>query len=217
MNFMHWIQSYGYPGLYVMLALEYVIFVVPGETTLTTVGILWKNGAGHFSFLPLLLASGLGTFTGSILAYAIGRWLGRPVLVKYGKYVFLTEDRLKRSEAMFRRHTILTLVVSRYIAVVRDIVPYIAGINRVKLRVFLPIIFVASFVWTGSFILAGSLIEQALVFVVAHWRIALVPAVILAVACYFGYRALHKRLEQQLDVSVPQDTGTDAGHPTNLP
>lgn len=215
MNFMHFIQNYGTLGLFVMLALEYVIFVVPGETTLTTVGVLWRDGSSHWHFATLLVAATLGTFTGSMVAYGIGRWLGRPVLAKYGKYVFLTESRLKQSEALFHRQTVVTLIVSRYLPVVRDVIPYIAGINRVKMRIYIPVMLLASMVWTASFIAAGSLIEQALAVVLAHWKIALAPAIVVVVLAFFAYRALHKRLEQKLELPPTVDPNADV--PNNTP
>lgn len=212
MHFMHWVQQYGYPGMFVMLALEYIILIVPGETTLTTMGILWKSGTSHFHFLPLVTATSLGTFVGAMLAYAIGRFLGRPIVLKYGKYVFLTEARLRQSERLFERQMILTLAVSRYIAVVRDVVPYIAGINKVKLRIFIPVIFVSSVLWTASFLAAGTLIGQALSFVLAHWKIAIVPAVAICIAGYFAYRALHKKMESALSGGESEDGVSDTSN-----
>ncbi len=216
MNFMHWVQVYGYTGMFVMLALEYIILIVPGETTLTTVGILWKNGSSHFHFLPLLAATSLGTFTGAMVAYAIGRFLGRPIVLKYGKYVFLTEARLRQSERLFERQMILTLALSRYIAVVRDVIPYIAGINKVKLRIFVPVIFLSSILWTASFLAAGTLIGQALSFVLAHWKIAIVPAVLICVAGYFAYRALHKKMEGALSGDEPEEPVSKTGNTRSM-
>lgn len=216
MHFMHWIQMYGYPAMFAALALEYVIIIVPGETTLTTMGVLWKSGSSHFHFFPLLVATSLGTFTGAMLGYAIGRWLGRPIVLKYGKYVLLTEKRLEQSERMFEQHMILTLAVSRYIAVVRDVVPYIAGINKVKLRIFVPVVFLSSILWTASFLAAGNLIAQSLSFVIAHWRIAMIPAAAIVIASYFGYRALHKKMERSLGAEPPDEATRQASNTHGL-
>lgn len=179
-----------------MLAIEYVILVVPGETTLTTAGILFRSGSVHFNFVLLVLVTGLGTFAGSMMAYGIGRMFGRPLLMKYGKYVMLTPARLEKSEALFKRQTVLTLIISKYIAVVRDIVPYIAGINRVKLRIFMPITLLASFMWTATFLGAGGLIGELWKVMRHHWKADLVPAIILVLLLGVGYWFLHKRLHR---------------------
>ncbi|GMA60500.1 DedA family protein [Alicyclobacillus fastidiosus] len=196
MNLAHLIGTYGYFGLFVMLALEYVILVVPGETTLTTVGILSRTNVYHFHFLTLVLISALGTSTGALFAYTIGRLFGRPVIYKYGKYVFLTEKRLEQSETLFHRHTILTLLISKYIAVVRDIVPYIAGINRVPLVRFIPITLISSFLWTATFIGAGGFIGKLGAIVRNHWRTDIIPAVLVVVAAAIAYRMIHKKMRQ---------------------
>lgn len=196
MNLAHIVSSYGYIGLFVMLAIEYIILVVPGETTLTTAGILFRSGSVHFNFVLLVLATGLGTFAGSMLAYGIGRLFGRPLLLKYGKYVMLTPKRLASSEALFQKHTILTLIISKYIAVVRDIVPYIAGINRIKLRVFIPFTLLASFMWTATFLGAGGLIGELWKVMRHHWRADLVPAIVVVALLGVGYWFLHKRLHR---------------------
>ncbi|MCF8564233.1 DedA family protein [Alicyclobacillus tolerans] len=205
-NITHFVGTYGYPGLFIMMVLEYVILIVPGETTLTTAGALWRSGAYHFHFSTLVIVTGLGTFTGSMLAYAIGRMFGRPLLLRYGKYIFLTPARLERSDALFKKYTILALFISRYIAVIRDILPYIAGINRVKLRIFVPIMFITSFIWTATFLAAGGLIVQMWYVVRQHWQTDLVPAILLVLLVGAGYWYIHRRIDRRLKEAKQQMT-----------
>lgn len=207
MNLAHLVGTYGYVGLFVMLVLEYFILIVPGETTLTTAGVLWRNGEYHFHFWTLVLVTGLGTFVGSMLAYVIGRLFGRPLLVRYGKYILLTPARLEKSEALFSRYTVFALIISRYIAVVRDILPYIAGINGVRLALFVPIMFVTSFLWTASFLAAGGLIGQLWTMVRNHWQTELLPISGVLLVGGVGYWYLHRRIEQRLKQSREQMKG----------
>lgn len=193
-NITHLVGSYGYIGVFVMLALEYLILVVPGETTLTTVGILSHNHAYHFSDVWMVVSATLGTFTGSMIAYGIGRLFGRPLLVRYGKYVFLNEQRINQSEHLFQSYPILMLFVSKYIAVVRDVVPYIAGVNKLKLRLFVPLMFIASVFWTTTFIVAGGLIGQLWTVVQAHWRVAIGPAIAVVVLGVIAYIYIHRKM-----------------------
>lgn len=214
MHIEHLVGSYGYAGVFVMLALEYLILVVPGETTLTTVGILSHSRAYHFSDIWMVVAATLGTFAGSMVAYAIGRLFGRPLLVRYGKYVFLNEKRISQSEHLFESHPILMLFVSKYIAVVRDVVPYIAGINKIKLRLFIPMMLVASLFWTSTFILAGGLVAQLWGFVHAHWREAIGPAIAVVILGGLLYIYIHRKMarmgmekssEQESDPLINED------------
>lgn len=194
MNILHIIVTYRYIGLFILLALEYFILIVPGETELTTAGALTRIARYHMSPMSVIIAAGLGTFSGAMIAYGIGRWLGRPFIVKYGKYVFLTEARLRRSEQLFDKYTVSTIVISRYIAFVRDIVPYVAGINRIKLSLFIPVLLVSSFLWTASFVLIGGVIVAAFHWITAHWQQD-TAVIVLCIALVVGlYVYVHRKL-----------------------
>ncbi|WAH35248.1 DedA family protein [Alicyclobacillus dauci] len=206
MNLAYMISTYGFLGLFVMLCLEYLILVVPGETILTTVGMLSRSGTYHFSLITLILVTGLGTFAGSVIAYGIGRLFGRPILLKYGKYVFLTTKRLEQSETLFQKRVVLTLLVSKYIAVVRDIVPYIAGMNRVRLQLFIPLSLVSSFLWTATFIEAGGIVGRLWQSLHRHWRGELLPIVLIALSAGVAYWYIHKRLTKLMGHPVNTDT-----------
>ncbi|GGJ09603.1 alkaline phosphatase [Alicyclobacillus cellulosilyticus] len=195
----HILQTYGYFGLFVALALEYVFVPVPGETTLTTIGILYQSKAYHLNLTLLILSTTLGAYLGSTLAYTIGRMLGRPFLERYGRYVGLTPARIDRAEHLFRRYTIPTLVVSRYIAGVRILVPYVAGINRVRLAVYLPVMLIANGLWTTTFILAGRVIERAWHHFIHHWRHDLIPAILITAAFVIAYLYFHRWLKRKTE------------------
>lgn len=194
----HLLDTYGYWGLFGALTLEYLFFPVPGETTLVTSGILWRQGSYHLSLIGLIVATSLGTFTGSLFGYAVGRILGRPVVERFGRYVRVTPARIDHAEALFKQYTVPTLLISRYIAFVRVIVPYLAGINRIRLWVYIPIMLLGSFLWTSTFIFAGGLIEHAWHTVMLHWRTDLIPAVVVAVAVVIGYSYLHRWMHRKM-------------------
>ncbi len=125
--------------------IEYLVLVVPGETLLTTLGILSHTNQVHFNLPLLIVAASLGTFTGSMFTYFIGRLVGRPVVQRYGKYIFITDKRLQQTERLFQRQAVLTLLITKYIAVIRDVIPYVSGLNKVNLRTYIPSQLVASF------------------------------------------------------------------------
>ncbi|WP_206922184.1 DedA family protein [Alicyclobacillus suci] len=194
MGFIHFAIAYGYTSIFALLGLEYLILVVPGETLLTTLGVLAHTQQLHFSLPLLIVVASFGSFTGSIITYFIGRTVGRPVILRYGKYVFITEKRLQQTERLFHRQAIWTLLITKYIAVIRDIIPYVAGVNKLGLKVYVPIQLLASFLWIGTFLLGGNLIKLAATSIYHHWRIELIPAVIVLALCVWGYRAIHKRM-----------------------
>ncbi len=211
------ITEYGYVGLYAMLLLEYLILIVPGETTLTTAGALWRSGADHLQLPWMIVATTLGTFSGAMIAYVIGRTLGRSVILRYGKYVFLTPERLEQSEILFEKYTILTLIVSRYIPVARDIVPYIAGIQKVRLRVFIPIILVMSAVWTTTFLAAGGALAALVGIVIRNWRTDLIPAIAIAAILIVAYVYFHRKMSHSMKNLSRQKKEDKDVQPTDKP
>ncbi|MFD1678036.1 DedA family protein [Alicyclobacillus fodiniaquatilis] len=196
MGFEHFATAYGYTGVFVLLALEYVILIVPGETLLTTVGVLSHTSQSSFNLPLLIVSASMGTFTGSILTYLIGRMVGRPVIQRFGKYIFISEKNLQKTERLFQKQATWTLLITKYIAVIRDIIPYVAGVNKLKLKIYIPIQLIASFLWTSTFLLGGNLLDQLGLSVYRHWRIELIPGILLLIGIVMCYRIIHKRLHR---------------------
>ncbi len=132
--------------------------------------------------------------------------MASPVLEKYGKYVFLTPARLEQSEAMFERFSWVTLLISRYIAVVRDILPYITGIQRMRLRTYVPLMLAGSLLWSATFIYLGGLLDHLFKLLEADWKQELVPAIVMVIALAAGYWVLHRKLRSL--ARSPRQKGT---------
>lgn len=201
----HMLQHYGYVGLYTALALEYLFIPVPGETTLTTSGILWHPD--HLSLFWLLTSTTLGTFTGSMFGYVVGRTLGRPFLERFGRYIRLTPERIDKADRLFAKYTLPTLLISRYIAGIRIITPYLAGINQVPLLLYTITMLFSSLAWTTTFILAGSMIEREWHTVLAHWKQDLIPAIGVIIVLVIGYTYLHRWIRYKVEGAADGTAG----------
>lgn len=173
------IRQYGYGGIFVILLLEMIGIPFPAETTLTLAGIEWTNGV--FALLPLLIAATAGNVIGSSIAYGIGRFLGRPVILRYGRFVGITEQRLDNAEEKFIRYRILLLLFSKFIAGVRVLVPYLAGINGVSFFIFSFYNLISAVVWATVFIVFGRYAGVAWHRYHAVMHQYLLPAVLVAV------------------------------------
>jgi len=194
----HLLQMYGYWGLFGALALEYLFVPVPGETTLTTAGILGAQPKYHLSLWLLIASTALGTWVGALIGYFIGRTLGRPFVLKFGRFIRLTPARIDKAEILFAKYTLPTLLISRYIAVIRILVPYIAGINKVNIWLYAFTMLIGSVAWTSTFILGGRLIEHAWHQVMQHWHQDLVPAILIVIALGIGYWFLHRFIDKKV-------------------
>ena len=185
------LHHYGYFGVFFILLLEMVGIPFPAETTLTISGFEWSNRA--FKLVPLLLSAGLGNIVGSTIAFWIGRLLGRPVIVRFGKYVGITNERLDKANHMFHRHQSWIVIIGKFIAGIRVLIPYLAGINKMNFAVFSLYNAVSAFVWAAVFIILGRYIgiEWSKYHQVLHQY--LVPGIIVVVIVIGAVVALKMR------------------------
>ena len=188
------IHQYGYVGVFFILLLEMIGIPFPAETTLTISGIELSNGT--FRLLPLMIAAFLGNMVGSAIAYGIGRLLGRPVITRFGKYIGLTEERFDKAESAFRRYQAWVVLIGKFIAGIRVLVPYVAGIERMKFATFVALNAISALAWVLTFTLLGRVIgvEWSKYHAVLHQY--MVPAIIVAVlliGLYAGWKMRRKK------------------------
>lgn len=181
----YWIQHYGYFGVFFILLLEMVGIPFPAETTLTISGVAWQQGI--FSLPWLLFFAIAGNMTGSLIAYTIGWYFGRPIVIRYGRYIGITGEKLDKLEGKFNKYGDWIVFFSKFIAGIRILVPYLSGINRMPPARFTVISLVSAILWALVFVLLGRYIEMAWrhYFQAAHQF--LLPGIIIAallIGCY---------------------------------
>lgn len=185
-----WMHHLGYLGVFLALFLEAIGIPFPAETILIASGVEMTRGVFHF--VPLWLCAALGNIVGSNTAYVIGRYLGRPVILKFGRYVRITEARLEAVEVKFQKYQIPFLVVGKFIAFVRIAIPYIAGINEVPFWMFTALNTSAACVWSCLFILLGRTVEEILRhfggYLLTHLYITIPLAAVLLAAVVWHHR-----------------------------
>nr|WP_243449967.1 DedA family protein [Neobacillus terrae] len=125
----------------------------PGETILTLSGIQWKQGT--FSFMPLILVTLSGTLIGSNIAYMIGRFLGRSFILRFGKYVGITDKKFNTADEKFKKYSVLLVFGGKFVAGIRVFSAYLAGINRMCFWKFTFYNSTGTLLWIIVFILLG--------------------------------------------------------------
>ncbi|MCL6453109.1 MAG: DedA family protein [Alicyclobacillus sp.] len=193
------IQHYGYVGVFLILACEVVGIPFPAETTLTLTGIAWT--AGTFRLVPLVLMAALGNIVGSTVAYFIGKYLGRTVILRYGRYVGITEPRLNHAEVLFQKYQWAILVVGKFIAGVRVLIPYLAGLNAMPFIRFTIVNSVSAILWVLTFVLLGSTIgalwRQYHALILHDLWYAIAIAVVLVALYVWRKIQVHRRKRQE--------------------
>ncbi|HUX67441.1 MAG TPA: DedA family protein [Terriglobales bacterium] len=139
------ISSLGYGGVMLLMALESACIPLPSEIILPFSGFLVSTG--RFDLLAVTVAGAVGCNLGSMAAYVVGFYGGRPLAERYGRWLFMAPGDLARSEAWFHRYGDLTVLVSRMLPVVRTYIALPAGVARMPLGRFHLYTFVGSLPW----------------------------------------------------------------------
>jgi membrane protein DedA with SNARE-associated domain len=133
--------------------------VAPGELAVVVGGV--TAGQGHTQLALLIAVVWACALTGDLLSYWLGRRLGRTFLVRHGPLVRLTPDRLAQVERFLGRHGGKTIILGRFIGVVRAVAPFVAGSSRMPARRFIPATLVASGLWSATFATLGYLFWES--------------------------------------------------------
>ncbi|HEX2359624.1 MAG TPA: bifunctional DedA family/phosphatase PAP2 family protein [Solirubrobacterales bacterium] len=138
----------------------FVGLVAPGEFTVLLGGAV--AGQGDIS-LPLILGiTWLAAFLGDTTSFVLGAKLGREFIVRHGPRVGITEPRLHQVEAYFDRHGGKTILIGRFIGLVRALAPFVAGTSKMRYRAFWPYSVLGTGLWATTFILIGYFASQSL-------------------------------------------------------
>ncbi len=148
-----YLAVWGYWGLIVGMALESACFPLPSEIILPFGGYLVSQGV--LRFWPAVLAGLAGGTLGSTIAYLVGWFGGRPFVLKYGKYLLIREQDIKRADYYFSRYGGRIAFWARFLPVVRTFISLPAGISRMDFITFLLYTIAGSIPWTIVFVYAG--------------------------------------------------------------
>lgn len=147
------IGNYGYLGMFLAMVLEAVIIAIPSELILATGGILASKGI--FSFFGAFTTGLLGSVFCAIIIYFMGYFGGKPFVKKYGKYFFMKEEELEKSDSWFNKYGMLSALIGRNFPIVRTLISLPIGIMRLSFFKFLLYTTIGSIPWTFLFVYVG--------------------------------------------------------------
>ncbi len=140
-----WVLNGGYVGIIVLMAMESSIFPVPSEIVIPPAAFLAAQG--KLSFAGVVLAGTIGSYLGSAITYWISRLIGRPVIVKYGRFVLIPPKKLERAEHWLARYEAGGVFFARLLPVVRHLISIPAGIVRMNFMTFSFVTIAGSALW----------------------------------------------------------------------
>jgi membrane protein DedA with SNARE-associated domain len=142
-----WVQEWGYLGIIVLMAMESSIFPVPSEIVIPPAAFLATQG--KFTVWGVIAAGTFGSWLGATITYWVSLWLGRMVIVKWGRFFMISEAKLSRAERWLHRYEAGGIFFARLLPVIRHLISIPAGIIRMNFWTFSVMTIVGSALWCG--------------------------------------------------------------------
>ncbi len=152
------IDRTGYTGIFALMVMESATLPVPSEVVLPLAGYLVF--LGQVSFWVAVVVASVGSLIGTMIDYAIGLYLGRAAILRYGKYVRLNEKHLVTSEKWFAKYGNITVLLARFVPLIRTLVAFPAGIAEMKVWKFVAYSIIGIVIWDAILIYLGVLAGQ---------------------------------------------------------
>lgn len=187
------IAATGYPGVFLLMALESMIAPVPSEAVMPFAGFLVFEGM--FSFTGVVAVSTLASITGSLISYAMGSKGGEPFVRRFGKYLLLDESHLEMTGRFFAKYGDKTIFLSRFIPVVRHLISIPAGAGKMNLLKFSIYTVLGAGLWNAFLTWVGYVLKENWSEVRKYSEVAdvFVVTLILAAAGFFVYQHFRRR------------------------
>jgi membrane protein DedA with SNARE-associated domain len=184
----------GYLGAGTLMALESMIAPVPSEAVMPFVG--FQVSDGKWSLGWAIAATSAGSLIGSLLSYWMGYYGGKPLVLKVGRYLFLNRHDLEATERFFhRRQGSWTVLVARFIPVVRHFISIPAGMGHMPLGLFVGLTLLGATTWNTFLLVCGMKLRD-------HWNVVqkyshqadlIIVAVLVIVVAWFIRSRLSRR------------------------
>jgi membrane protein DedA with SNARE-associated domain len=146
--YQHSLASGGYPLIVILMAMESSIIPIPSEVVVPPAAYL-AYSQGNLTLPGVVIAATIGCWIGASVMYWAARWAGRPLILRYGRYVLIPAPKVVAAEAWATRFGRVGIFISRMIPVVRHLIGIPAGIVRMNYSVFSVYTVLGSAIWCG--------------------------------------------------------------------
>ena len=183
------LNHYGLWAILLLVLLEDFGIPVPGETVLIAAAIY--AGAGRLNVVAVGIVGFVAAVLGDNIGYAIGRFGGRALVLRWGKYVFITEERLDKAESFFHRHGGKIIVVARFVEGLRQANGIIAGIAKMHWLRFVAFNMLGAALWVGTWVSVGYFAGQHITTIynsIGRYSTYALIVIVATVAVWIGLR-----------------------------
>ena len=196
-------EAVGYIGVAIWVAIESVIVPIPSELILPFAGFLVGEGKAiepltgqPWNMVLVTVAGTTGATIGALIAYAIGYWGGRPLIMRWGGILRITHEDLDRIEGFFARYGAAASFFGRLIPVVRSLVSFGAGVGRMPLGPFILYTILGSLPFTFVLVFVGVQLGanwESIGAVIKQFEYAILAVLVLVVLVFLWFRFIRPR------------------------
>ncbi len=194
------IGALGYPGIFLLMAMESSVIPLPSELVMPPAGYLAQQG--HMNMAIVILCGTAGSLVGAYINYFASHYLGRPLILKYGKYVWITEEKFNKVERYFKDHGEISTFIGRLLPVVRHLISLpagLAGMNHYKFSLYTML---GAGLWVTVLSYIGYFIGENQELIMRYSHQALVGVVLGSIVIvYFYIKAHRKKKALNADIS----------------
>lgn len=188
------IGSMGYPGIFLLMAMESSVIPVPSELVMPPAGYLAFQGKMS---MPLAILCGtVGSLAGAYANYFVSHYLGRPLILKYGRYVLITPHKFEHIEQFFLKHGEISTFIGRLLPVVRHLISIpagLAGMNHLRFSLYT---LAGAGIWCTILAWIGYFIGENQTLIIQYSHKALVWVLICCALMVAAYIRLQRRRKQ---------------------
>jgi membrane protein DedA with SNARE-associated domain len=198
------LEHYGLWAIALFVLVEDFGIPVPGETVLIAGAVF--AGAGRLNIVAVGIVGFVAAVTGDNIGYAIGRFGGRALVERWGRYIFLTSERLEKAEQFFARHGGKIIVVARFIEGLRQANGIIAGITGMRWLRFVAFNALGAALWVGTWVSVGYFAGQHITAVydaITNYSLYVAIAAVVLIAAWILF---HLRKRRRARAAAPAET-----------
>ncbi|WP_434113331.1 DedA family protein [Methylocaldum sp. GT1TLB] len=185
------IGAMGYTGIFLLMAMESSVFPIPSEIVMPPAGYLAQQG--KMDMILVILSGTAGSLVGAYANYFVARWLGRPLLIKYGKYVWITEEHFNRVEKFFLAHGEISTFVGRLLPVARHLISLPAGLANMNHLKFSFYTLLGAGIWVSVLSWIGYFIGENQELIARYSEHAVIDVILFSIVLVGIYVAIHRR------------------------
>ena len=189
------ISSMGYPGIVILMFIESTFIPLPSELVIPPAGYLISQN--QMSWVGVILSGTFGSLLGALFNYAIAVYLGRPFILRYGKYFGISQKHFTKGEIFFRKHGTISTFIGRLILGVRHYISFPAGLARMHMGKFCFYTSLGAGIWVLVLAYIGYFVgnnKEKVMEVSKQWGLCILAVCSLLIIAYIFW---HRRKNEQ--------------------